>query len=176
LTSGVILWNRPNEKQRAILTGARSCLGDVYDSSEYDGGPPPDGRGACTDVVYNALLSQVNLQEVVSKDVADHPEVYPHAGNSNLDFRWCPTLIVWFQRHSESLPVEVDLRTVWSFEPGDVVFYDDGSGGPGHVGVVSDRRSWDGLPLLIHNPAPVCVEENALTSNRIVGHYRLRGL
>jgi len=173
LIGGVVLFNRPTTKQKAIVAGARSCLGDLYDSSEYEGGPPPEGRGACTDVVYNALLSQVDLQKAVAEDVAENPELYPDAGNADLDFRWCPTLVVWFRRHAESLPTDVNLLTVWSFEPGDVVFYDDGGGGFGHVGVVSDRRSWDGLPLLIHNPAPVCVEENALTSNRIVGHFRL---
>lgn len=156
-----------------MVSAARACLGDVYDSQFYPGGPPPDGRGACTDVVYRACLPVVDLQRALNRDRARNPGFYGGQPNPDLDFRWCPTLIVWFRRHARSLPTEVSVGTVNLFRPGDIVFYDDGTGVPGHVGVVSDRWSWDGKPLLIHNPSPVCVEENALTSGRILGHFRL---
>ena len=55
-----------------------------------------------------------------------------------------------------------------------VVFFDDGDGVAGHVGIVSERWSLDGLPMLIHNPGPLGVEEDALRSNRLLGHFRLR--
>lgn len=169
------LGTRANEDQLAIVAGARSCLGDIYDSSECPGGPPPDGRGACTDVVYYALQPDLDLQQEVNADVELAPSLYPGTANPNLDYRWCPKLILWFGRHSQVLPLEDDRPALLRFRPGDVVFYDDGmnAGVPGHVGVVSDKISWDGIPLLIHNPAPVCVEENALFSNQIVGHFRL---
>jgi uncharacterized protein YijF (DUF1287 family) len=122
-------------------------------------------------VVYRAYLPFLDLQQAVHEDrrqAGDSPR------DRDLDYRWCPRLITWFQRHSVSLPLEVSLKTVQTFRPGDVIFYEDGkASGPGHVGIVSDRWSAEGKPLLIHNPGPRAVEENALTSNRIVGHFRL---
>jgi uncharacterized protein YijF (DUF1287 family) len=164
--------HKPTKQQSAIVNAARTCLGDIYDSDAYPGGPPPDGRGACTDVVYYALLPHFDLQTEVNRDIAEHPQVYAHHPNPDLDYRWCPTLIKWFRGYWKELPPDASL-TAGNFEPGDVVFFDDGSGGAGHVGIVSDRLNWDGRPLLIHNPGPVCVEEDALGANAIVGHFRM---
>jgi uncharacterized protein len=163
---------KPSASQRAIVEAARTCLGDRYDSRAYPGGPPPEGRGACTDVVFYALLPILDLQKELNGDVALHPGIYKVKPNPDLDYRWCPTQIKWFRRHWQTLP-ETDSITAWNFHPGDVVYFDDGNGVPGHVGVVSDKIAWDGKPLLIHNPGPICVEENALDSNRIVGHFRM---
>lgn len=157
-----------------MVQAARSCLGDVYDAELYPGGPPPPGRGACTDVVYRACLPFVDLQEGVDSDWRAHPEVYGEGRNRDIDYRWCPTLIRWFERHAEVLPNDINALTINEFRPGDIVFYDDGQGVAGHVGVVSDKWSWTGVPLLIHNPGPICTEENALASNRLVGHFRLK--
>lgn len=163
----------PTVQQRLVVESARRCIGDIYDSHEYAGGPPPLGRGACTDVVYYALLPFVDLQAEVNSDVAEHRNLYNITPNPDLDYRWCPTLIIWFERHWQPLPHQGVSLNTRNFRPGDVVFFDDGFGTPGHVGVISDRLSWDGHPLLIHNPGPICVEENALGSNRLVGHFRM---
>jgi uncharacterized protein YijF (DUF1287 family) len=170
-----MLWLRlkmaPTPREVTIVAAARGCVGDIYDASSYPGGPPPRGRGACTDVVYWGYLPVVDLQKAVDQNrlaVGDLPR------EPDLDYRWCPRLIQWFQRHTVSLPSALTMGTLTTFRPGDVVFYADGDGGVGHVGIVSDRWSFDGKPLLIHNPGPRAVEENALTSNRIVGHFRLR--
>ena len=161
----------PTPREAQILAGARSCLGDTYDSDYVEGGPPPRGRGACTDVVYWGYLPVLDLQKEVDDD---RRQQTPWAKiDRNIDYRWCPTLIQWFERHAISLPREVSWENVMTFRPGDVVFYDDGHGTAGHVGVVSDRWSIDGKPLLIHNPGPRAVEENALMCHRIVGHFRL---
>lgn len=166
--------SRPStDKQLLITQAARTCLGDVYDSAAYPGGPPPEGRGACTDVVYYGLLPILNLQVEVNRDVAQRPEVYEIVPNPDLDYRWCPTIMIWFENHWQSVDsagCPLDSRF---FQAGDVVFFDDGAGVAGHVGIVSEKLGWDGRPLLIHNPGPVCVEENALASNGIVGHFRL---
>lgn len=165
---------RPSQREALIVKGARSCLGDVYDSEYFEGGPPPRGRGACTDVVYWAYLPTLDLQSAVDEDRKALPEAERSKVDRNIDYRWCPTLIEYFQRHALSLPTEVTWRTVLTFRPGDVIFYDDHRGAVGHVGIVSSHWSFDGKPLLIHNPGPHAVEENALTSNRIVGHFRLK--
>lgn len=172
-----LLWlrakTRPTEREALMVKGARSCLGDRYDADRYEGGPPPRGRSACTDVVYWAYLPLVDLRAAVKNDrIANGDEPL----DPDLDYRWCPRLILWFQRHATSLPTEVTRDTVLTFRAGDVIFYWDGEPGRGtrHVGIVSDRWSFEGKPLLIHNPGPRGVEENALTASRIVGHYRLK--
>lgn len=164
---------RATAGERAVVNEARSCLGDVYDSSFYRGGPPPRGRGACTDVIYWAYRPWLDLQQAVYQHRQGLSGVEP---NRDLDYRWCPFLMDWCQSHAESLPTELNWKTWSSFRPGDVVFYDDGSGGPGHVGLVSDRLAWSGRRYLIHNNGPEAREEDALTSNRIVGHFRLAGV
>lgn len=158
--------------ERAVVNEARSCLGDVYDSSFYRGGPPPRGRGACTDVVYWAYRPWLDLQQAVYEHRRRQAGVEP---NRDLDYRWCPYLMDWCQSHARSLPSELNWKTWASFRPGDVVFYDDGSGDPGHVGIVSDRLAWSGRRYLIHNNGPEAREEDALGANRIVGHFRLHG-
>lgn len=173
LLAGGLAALRPTGRQSAVVEAARGCLGDVYDSASYPGGAPPEGRGACTDVVWRAYSPVLNIQEEMDRDVLDHPDVYPGERNRDLDFRWCPKLMLWASRRGESLATEINWLTVWTFRPGDIVFYDTGDGVPGHVGVVSDRWSLTGQPLLIHNFGPVCVEENALNLGKILGHYRL---
>lgn len=170
-----LLWMRarmrPTEREAKIVAAARRCVGDTYDASYFEGGPPPRGRGACTDVVYWGYLPLLDMQKAVNSDRVAHGD---QPLEPNLDYRWCPRLIVWFKRHALSLPLQVSASTIETFRPGDVIFYSDGKGDePGHVGVVSDRWSGDGRPLLIHNPGPRAVEENALTCHRIVGHFRL---
>ncbi len=158
----VTLWwaaaPRATPQQRAMVRSARTCLGDVYDSRRFEGGPPPRGRGACTDVVWRACLPVVDLQAAVARD---RP-----GGDRDLDYRWCPFLIQWFQKHALS---------VEDWQPGDIVFFVDAEGVAYHTGVVSDRRAWDGNLLVIHNGGPVCSEDNRLAGGGVGGHFRLRG-
>lgn len=171
-----LLWMRarmrPSVHEAKILAAARACLGDKYDAGYYEGGPPPRGRGACTDVVYWGYRPLLDLQKAVNADRLEHGD---SPLEPNLDYRWCPRLIVWFKRHARSLPIVVNASTVDSFRPGDVIFYASDRVGdePGHVGLVSDRWTLEGKPMLIHNPGPRAVEENALNCHRIVGHFRL---
>jgi len=163
LPAGLLWFVTPpaTPRQRLVVAGARQCLGDVYDSQRYDGGPPPRGRGACTDVVWRACLPVVNLQDAVARDRAKHGEPV----DRDLDYRWCPFLIRWFEDHA----VEVK-----DFQPGDVVFWFDDLGVPYHTGVVSDRRAWDGNLLVIHNGGPRCGEDNRLRGGGQERHFRLR--
>ena len=46
--------------------------------------------------------------------------------------------------------------------------------GVSHIGVVSDRRSAKGTPLVIHTIGNGTREEDVLLSFRIIGHYRLK--
>ncbi|MBI3924382.1 MAG: DUF1287 domain-containing protein [Armatimonadetes bacterium] len=157
-------------RQKKLLQGARSCLGDAYDAGYYEGGPPPRGRGACPEVVYYALKAAgIDLQERVDQDILAHPELYPNRRDRNIDYRWCPNLIVWFRRHTTRLPLD------GPWQAGDVVFWsllDDGVAD--HVGMVSDRQSHRGASCVVHNFPPRCTEEPVLSRWRIVGHFRLK--
>lgn len=155
--------------EEKMLQGARSCLGDVYDADYYAGGPPPKGRGACPEVVYYALKAVgIDLQEKIERDIRARRRAYPNVRDRNIDYRWCPNLIVWFEKHAHAKPLDADWR------PGDIVFWsilDDGVAD--HVGLISDR-SRGGRPLVIHNFPPRCEEDDSLESWTVVGHYRLK--
>jgi uncharacterized protein len=161
-----------NARERALVTAARRCVGDEYDANYYAGGPPPRGRGACTDVLYTACLAVgCNLQSVVEADLLAHVSLYPTHRDRNIDYRWCPNLIVWFGRHATPGPLDVTQLQTW--RPGDIVFWSlTGDGVADHCGVISDRRSPQGRPLVIHNFPPSCREDDALTTWTIVGHFR----
>lgn len=156
-------------REAKLVAGARACLGDVYDDSYYAGGPPPRGRGACTDVVWRAAASVgLDLQEAVDRDLRSHPELYGGGSpDRNIDYRRAPNLKVWLSRHARPV-ARKDLR------PGDIVLWSLANDGVAdHCGVVSDRVGWLG-PLVIHNFAPVCRETEGTDLWPVVGFYRLR--
>lgn len=157
------------DQTEKLLKGARSCLGDVYDAGYYAGGPPPEGRGACPEVVYYALLEVgLDLQERVDRDIRDRRSHYPNVRDRNIDYRWCPNLIVWFRKHTSAVPLKSDWK------PGDIIFWsilDDGVAD--HVGIISDKKARDGTPLVIHNFPPKCREDNSLNRWTKIGHFRM---
>lgn len=156
-------------RQKRLVKGARGTLGDLYDAGYYAGGPPPKGRGACTDVVYAAFLADgLNLQTEMEKDIARQPDGYPSLRDANIDYRWAPNQIIWFRRHAKELPKDKD------FQPGDVVFWNlAGDGVADHVGVISDARGVLGYKV-IHNFPPACREDELLFAWKIMGHFRRR--
>lgn len=58
-----------------------------------------------------------------------------------------------------------------AYLPGDLVTWRLPMGVP-HFGIISERRSETGTPLVIHNIGAGAVEENILFSFTITGHYR----
>lgn len=160
----------------ALLTGARRCLGDVYDAGYYGGGPPPRGRGACTDVLWRACLAVgVDLQEAVDSDLVRHPTLYPSRRDRNIDYRWCPNLIVWFKRNTRALPHSLVPGARSGWQPGDIVFWSMlGDSVADHCGVISDRLGPRGLPHVIHNLGPTCTEDDSLSRWMLVGHFRIQ--
>lgn len=145
-------------------------MGERYDAGYYAGGPPPRGRGACPEVLYYAFKAAGrNLQKEVNADIRRQPRGYPLLRDDNIDYRWCPNLIVWCKRHLTPVP----QGRLQNWLPGDVVFWSlTGDGVADHVGVVSDRKAGSRY-LVIHNFPPACTEEDSLNRWPIVGHYRL---
>ncbi|MGI6547426.1 MAG: DUF1287 domain-containing protein [Bacillota bacterium] len=162
-----------------IVQGARAEVerGTIYDSSYYPD-YPPEGRGACTDVIWRALSwAGYDLKAMVNGDIHVHPGAYGETGenpDSNIDFRRVRNLQIFFLRHGQSLTTELlpgDVENLIQWQAGDIVVF----GAPcEHIGVISDRRRADGVPFLIHNAGPRAAEADCLLRwpSPIIYHFR----
>lgn len=169
-----------------LVSAAREQIGmTVYYDPAYVRLSYPDGdvardRGVCTDVIIRALRDAyaMDLQRLVHEDMKQNFSVYPKnwglsRPDRNIDHRRVPNLQVYFKRHQVSLPVR--STDVARFLPGDIVT----SMLPGnlpHIMLVSDKKSHDGTPLVIHNIGSGTREENVLFAHKITGHYRINNV
>jgi uncharacterized protein YijF (DUF1287 family) len=78
--------------------------------------------------------------------------------------------MTYFQRQGWSVATNT---VATNYLAGDVVAWDLGSGVT-HIGIVSDKRTTKGTPLIIHNIGSGAQEENILFQYQIIGHYRPR--
>src|SRR6185295_8126228 len=156
-----------------VVRAARQQVGvtvlydGTYQDLDYPGGDVPADRGVCTDVVVRALRSarSIDLQKLVHDDMSAHFKDYPaqrrwNAGqpDANIDHRRVPNLMTWFRRAGFARPV---TRKPADYLPGDVVAWNLG-GDILHIGIVSDRKSAAGVPLIIHNIGAGTQEEDIL--------------
>ena len=175
----------PPEERTAydwILIGARDEVknGTRYDASyqalAYPGGDVDSAIGACTDVIVRALRQAgFDLQQLIHEDMAENFSLYPQlwglfGPDPNIDHRRTQNQMNFFQRHGETLTLEVSEETLPQWRHGDLVYWRFPDGQQ-HTGVISDRFNRQGLPLVIHN-AGVAREENCLQRWEIIGHYR----
>lgn len=163
-----------------LVHAARAQVGvtTTYDGQyvrlSYPGGDLPMDRGVCTDVVIRALRAQgFDLQQRVHEDMRsawkDYPNPWKLKGpDRNIDHRRVPNLATFFTRHGQVLPVSRDPK---AYAPGDLVTWRLSKGLP-HIGVVSDRKTPDGVPLVIHNIGEGVKEEDLLFQFPITGHFR----
>ncbi len=163
-----------------LVAAARSQIGVTvgYDPSyrelTYPGGDVPRETGVCCDVVVRALREVgLDLQQLLHEDMLDHFDSYPQfwglqAPDANIDHRRVPNLACYFGRQAWSVAASYDAAEYW---PGDIVTWDLG-GGQNHIGIVSDRRTADGTPLILHNVRCGTQEEDILFKLAIAGHYR----
>ncbi|MEZ5485141.1 MAG: DUF1287 domain-containing protein [Lysobacteraceae bacterium] len=146
-----------------------------YQRLEYPGGDVAEDRGVCTDVVIRAMRAAgVDLQQQVHEDMKAHFADYPaiwglSKPDSNIDHRRVPNLETFFKRAGKAIRVGDDPA---SYRVGDIVSWRLPNGLP-HIGIVSDRRSGDGLrPLIIHNVGAGTQVEDVLFAWTPVGHFR----
>lgn len=164
----------------AWVTAARAQIGvtvrydPAYVPLAYPGGDVPRDRGVCTDVVIRALRgSGLDLQQQVHEDMRAHFPVYPQSWglrgpDRSIDHRRVPNLQRWFERQGWREPVSLQAA---DYRAGDLVTWMVDGDLP-HIGIVSDRRSPAGTPLVIHNIGAGTREEDALFGFPITGHYR----
>lgn len=126
-----------------------------YFPLSYPGGDAPRDKGSCTDVVVRALRNAgVDLQQELYEDIKRAPKAYPMVKkrDPNIDHRRVRTLLPWFKRHFAAHGVD-PKNADDPFRPGDIIFMDtiESRAGADHIGVVSDVRNADGVPLVINN-------------------------
>ena len=166
-----------------IVAAARQQIGvtltydPAYTSLAYPNGDVPQDRGVCSDVLIRALRVglSADLQKLVHEDMLAHFPVYPKQWglsrtDSNIDHRRVPNLRTYFKRRGCELPVP-KAGEVSAFRTGDIVTCTVPPNLP-HVMIISDRKTADGRPLVIHNIGGGTREEDQLLNFPLTGHYR----
>ena len=150
----------------------------TYDSTyrkiAYPGGDVPQTLGVCADVVIRAYRKLgVDLQVKVHEDMQRHFSAYPRrwklkAPDSNIDHRRVPNLQTFFRRAGAELSISNNPA---DYRAGDLVTWSVPPHLP-HIGIVSDRKSPEGVPLIVHNIGRGPQLEDMLFMYPITGHYR----
>jgi len=148
----------------------------AYAALEFPGGDLPRDRGVCTDVVIRALRDGwgIDLQLAVNRDMSADFDAYPtlwglSAPDRNIDHRRVANLATLLTRLGADLAL---TDTPTPYLPGDIVTWTL-PGNLSHIGIVSDRRSEAGTPLILHNIGAGAAEEDILFTYEMTGHYRL---
>jgi uncharacterized protein len=166
-----------------VIAAARAQVGvtTIYDPAyvalDFPGGDVASDRGVCTDVIVRALRDgwHVDLQLAVNRDMKAEFAAYPTTWgltrtDRNIDHRRVGNLVALFTRMGAALPLQ-DEPT--AFLPGDLVTWELPGNLP-HIGIVSDRRTDDGMrPLILHNIGRGAQEEDLLFTYPITGHFRV---
>ncbi|NEG54642.1 DUF1287 domain-containing protein [Bifidobacterium sp. SMA15] len=158
-----------------IVAGARIDAENrpAYDDGYYEGGYPPDDRGACTDLVWRAFRNAgYDLKSMVDADVAADPGSYAAVAprpDPNIDFRRTGVLDVFFAKYGEKLTLDPADHAQW--QGGDIVVFQHVK----HIGIVSDKRDANGTAFVLHNMGQRQRENDYLafdTHMAVTGHYR----
>ncbi|MCD9095888.1 DUF1287 domain-containing protein [Luteimonas fraxinea] len=164
----------------ALVDAARAQVGvtvrydPAYVRLSYPGGDVPEDRGVCTDVIVRAMRTQgLDLQRAIHEDMRTAFATYPNdwgarAPDRNIDHRRVPNHMRWFERQGWQRAIGEKPA---DFRPGDIVAWRLRNGLL-HIGIVSDRRSAAGTPLILHNIARGTREQDLLFDHTIIGHYR----
>jgi uncharacterized protein YijF (DUF1287 family) len=157
--------------KKLTVNGARYI--ERYVTIPYPNGDVPRTEGVCSDTVIRALRNAgIDLQKEVHEDILRAPAAYPMVEkvDTSINHRRVRTILPWFQRHFVTLPRDA------AFLPGDVVFLDTfpKREGPDHLGVVSDRLSSTGHPLVINNwtDGATDAEMDLLSFVPVTHHFR----
>lgn len=147
----------------------------TYRVLSYPAGDVPKETGVCCDVVVRALRGfSIDLQKEIHEDMSAHFSQYPHEWglakpDKNIDHRRVPNIRAFFKRRG--CETQVSTRA-GDYRPGDVVTWNVCGSLP-HIGIVSDRQTEAGVPLVIHNIGRGAQEEDVLFRYPITGHYRI---
>lgn len=144
-----------------------------YQVIAYPMGDVADNKGVCSDVIIRSYRSLgIDLQELVHEDMKEDFSSYPNhwnlsAPDTNIDHRRVPNLQTFFSVHGDDLPISQDPD---DYSPGDLVTWVVGGNLP-HIGIVTDRKSASGAPMIVHNIGRGPELEDMLFAYTITGHY-----
>lgn len=165
-----------------ILSAARGYVKNVtsYDSGyrkiSYPSGDVPAHTGVCSDVVVRSLRAAgLDLQKLVHEDLSKNKRAYPNLwglrqADPNIDHRRVPNLVAFLRRHRKSLPLSKDPK---DFKPCDIAAWDL-ERGVSHIGLVTDKKSPAGVPLVIHHFGGgdgLPSEDDVLFRWKMTGHF-----
>ncbi len=154
-----------------ILLGARADAENhpKYDGSYQQNGYPPDDTGVCTDVVWRAFKNAgYSLRYMVDRDIMLYSGDYPRVDkrDDKIDFRRVVNLRVFFDKYAVQLTT--DTTDIEQWQGGDIVIFKDNK----HIGIVSDKRTREGVCYIIHNGGQPVREEDYLKRDEVLKHYR----
>lgn len=163
-----------------VVEAARKQIGVTksydpnYSKMPYPNGDVPLETGVCTDVIVRAFRAAgVDFQQLIHEDMKvvfpRYPQLWGLKGpDTNIDHRRVPNLMMFFRRMGKSLR---STRTPEHYPPGDIVVWKL-TNGLLHIGLVSDKKSAAGTPLVIHNIGAGTQEEDILFEYDLIAHYR----
>lgn len=183
--SGFVLLSAPFAFARfsadAVVRAAqdRTSLSVRYDPKyvklSYPGGDVPADTGVCTDVVIRTYRTAFgfDFQKSVHEDMRANFTAYPKnwglkRPDKNIDHRRVPNLERFLKRQGAAIAITDDPN---DYQAGDIVSWRLGGRLP-HIGIVSDKVSKWGTPLIIHNIGSGVVEDDLLFNTKINGHFR----
>lgn len=167
------------EQTIVMAARARTQLDVRYDPKyvvlSYPGGDVPADTGVCTDVVIRTYREAYgyDFQKAIHEDMRANFRVYPKnwglkRADKNIDHRRVPNIEKFLKRKGASVPI---TKNADDYRPGDIVTWRLG-GRIAHIGIVSDKKSEWGTPLIIHNVGQGVVEDDLLFNTDINGHFR----
>lgn len=172
-----------SDPARRLIAAARAQIGvtlaydPAYTRLAYPGGDVPRVKGVCTDVVIRAYRDAfaIDLQRDVHQDMAGHFDSYPkiwglRGPDANIDHRRVPNLAAFWSRAGARLPLPTRPD---EWQPGDLFTMLIADRLP-HTGIISDRISAAGVPLVLHNIGAGTREEDLLLAHRLTGRFRWR--
>jgi uncharacterized protein len=163
-----------------LVVAARRQIGvtlfydPAYTRIAFPGGDVARSKGVCTDVVIRAYRDAfaIDLQARVNADMRRAFSAYPkkwglRAPDANIDHRRVPNLETFLARQRAARPLDNPA----DFLTGDIVTMRVNNNLP-HIGLVSDRLSLRGRPLVIHNIGNGTREEDVMSAYAPTHHFR----
>lgn len=163
-------------KDARAQVGVTTSYDGTYTKIPYPMGDVPAHTGVCTDVVIRAFRKkgtdlQKEIHEDMKKNFKDYPKFWgPTKPDTNIDHRRVPNMATYFKRQGYEQPITDNAK---DYKPGDLVTWHTGPGDTvPHIGIVSDKKTPWGIPLIIHNMGWGTQEEDILFVWPITGHFR----
>ena len=157
------------------LTKTKTEYDPSYFAIDYPNGDIPSHLGVNADVIIRAYRKVgIDLQQKVHEDILENQETYglekwgQTEADTNIDHRRVPNLQIFFSRKGVELPIDQENET---YKAGDIVVWQMDNSKP-HIGIVTNKKSPYGTPLMVHNSTSGQRLQNVLFHFKIIGHYR----